>query len=62
MRVGVSVSAMMMGGCDAVAEAKARVLEDEPAEASAAAEAPVAAPTAAPVATDAESLSRLHCA
>ena len=47
MRVGVSVSAMMMGGCDAVAEAKARVLGDEPA----AAEAPVAAPTAAPVAT-----------
>jgi len=46
MRVGVSVSAMMMGGCDAIAEAKARVLGDEPAEAPAAVEAPVAAPVA----------------
>lgn len=42
MRVGVGVGAVMLGGCDAVAEAKARVLGEEAAAASPVAEAPAA--------------------
>lgn len=50
MRVGVGVGAVMLGGgCDAIAEAKARVLGEE-AEVSAEA-ALVEAPVAAPIAT-----------
>lgn len=44
MRVGVGVGAVMLGGCDAVAEAKARVLGEGAAEAAAPVE--VAAPPA----------------
>lgn len=60
MRVGVGVGAVMLGGCDAVAEAKARVLGDEaaatPTEA-AATQAP-AVEAAAPPAPEPLLLSR----
>lgn len=49
MRVGVGVGAVMMGGCDAVAEAKARVLGEDATEVSASAEV-AATPTEAVVA------------
>ncbi len=50
MRVGVGVGAVMLSGCDAVAEAKARVLGEEAAatETKVAADAPAPAPVAAP--------------
>jgi hypothetical protein len=60
MRVGVGVGAVMLGGCDAIAEAKARVLGEDSAtvEAEAAAEAPVAPVAQAPIAPEPLLLSR----
>lgn len=61
MRVGVGVGAVMLGGCDAVAEAKARVLGEETkvSEEVSAEVAPVAAPVAtAPTAPEPMLLGR----
>jgi hypothetical protein len=62
MRVGVGVGAVMLGGCDAIAEAKARVLGEDPAEVTAEAEAAADAPAApvaeAPIAPEPMLLSR----
>lgn len=60
MRVGVGVGAVMLGGCDVVSEAKARVFGDEPSEevaVAAEAEAPVAV-SEAPAAPEPLLLSR----